>query len=198
MTVNKLVVASNNLHKIKEIKAMLAAFNIEVLSLKDLNIDIDVEETGTSFMDNAFLKAQAIYDIIKIPVLSDDSGLEVNSLNNDPGIYSARYAGEQHNDEDNLNKLLLNLKNVNNRNARYVCAMVLMMDHDTKFEVEGYLYGKIIDKRKGQNGFGYDPIFYLDNLKKTVAELSDEEKNNISHRYNALIQIVDIIKDLNN
>ncbi|MDR3214827.1 MAG: XTP/dITP diphosphatase [Bacilli bacterium] len=195
---NKLVVASNNLHKIKEIKAMLAAFNIEVLSLKDLNIDIDVEETGTSFMDNAFLKAQAIYDIIKIPVLSDDSGLEVNSLNNDPGIYSARYAGEQHNDEDNLNKLLLNLKNVNNRNARYVCAMVLMMDHDTKFEVEGYLYGKIIDKRKGQNGFGYDPIFYLDNLKKTVAELSDEEKNNISHRYNALIQIVDIIKDLNN
>ncbi|MDR1782043.1 MAG: XTP/dITP diphosphatase [Bacilli bacterium] len=193
---NKLIVASNNQHKIKEIRAMLNKYNIEVFSLKDINLVIDVEETGSTFKENAFIKARAIYDIIKLPVLSDDSGLEVKALNNEPGIYSARYAGAQHNDQDNLDKLLFNLKDVKDTSARYVCAMVLIIDINHYYQVEGYLEGRIVLNPCGQNGFGYDPVFYLDDYKKTVAQISDEEKNKISHRYHALKQIEAIISEL--
>ncbi|MDF9867411.1 XTP/dITP diphosphohydrolase [Bacilli bacterium PM5-3] len=192
---NKLIVASNNLNKIKEIKKILEPLNIDVLSLSDVNIDIDVEETGSTFKENAYIKAKEIYDLIKLPVLSDDSGLEVISLNNEPGIYSARYAGEHKNDEDNIDKLLENVKGVNNRDARFVCAMTLIIDNDTEYIVEGYLDGEIIDERKGNNGFGYDPIFYLKDLDMTLAEIDAKKKNEISHRSNALKQIYDIIKE---
>ncbi|MDH6603023.1 XTP/dITP diphosphohydrolase [Bacilli bacterium PM5-9] len=192
---NKLIVASNNLNKIKEIKKILEPLNIDVSSLSDVNIDIDVEETGSTFKENAYIKAKEIYDLIKLPVLSDDSGLEVISLNNEPGIYSARYAGEHKNDEDNIDKLLENVKGVNNRDARFVCAMALIIDNDTEYIVEGYLDGEIIDERKGNNGFGYDPIFYLKDLDMTLAEIDAKKKNEISHRSNALKQIYDIIKE---
>jgi len=192
---NKLIVASNNNGKIKEIKAMLAPLNIEVLSLEDAGIDIDVEETGITFKENAYIKAKEIYDLIKIPVLSDDSGLEVEALDNEPGVYSARYAGPQKNDEDNIDKLLENIKDKENRKGRFICAMVLIIDDNTEYIVEDYLEGKIINERRGNNGFGYDPVFYVEELGKTTAQLGPETKNKISHRAKALNQVVNIIKE---
>ncbi|MDL2211585.1 XTP/dITP diphosphatase [Erysipelotrichaceae bacterium OttesenSCG-928-M19] len=193
---NKLIVASNNKHKIIEIKEMLVDFDIEILSLEEANINLDVEETGTSFKENALLKAKAIYQIVQIPVLSDDSGLEVEALANEPGIYSARYAGLDKDDKANNEKLLTKMKNQKHRSARYVCAMALVIDNKTIHCVEDYLYGEIIDEYRGTNGFGYDPLFYLKDLDKTLAQISLEEKNRLSHRYKALKKIYNIIKEL--
>jgi len=195
---DKIIVASNNQKKIKEIKAILEPLNIQVLSLKDINIDVDPEENGTSFIENAFIKAREIYDIVKLPVIADDSGLEVQALNNQPGIFSARYAGEHKNDEDNLNLLLENLKGIENRKSRYVCAIALIIDKDHQYSVEEYLEGEIVDQRQGENGFGYDPIFYLPEYQKTTAQLDPDFKNSISHRAKALKKIEQIIKDYNN
>ncbi|WP_423364612.1 XTP/dITP diphosphatase [Mycoplasma sp. P36-A1] len=191
----EIIVASNNQKKIKEIKEILLKYDIKVLSLKDVNIDIDIEENGSTFIENAMIKAQAIYDITLMPVIADDSGLQVEALNNEPGIYSARYAGEQKNDEDNMNKLLDNLKNVTNRKARFVAAIAFVINDKLKYTVEGYLDGEIIDNKIGDYGFGYDPIFYIPSLKKTSAQLLPEEKNKISHRAKALEKIELIIKE---
>ena len=192
---NKLIVASNNKNKIKEIKAILKPFTIEVLSLADVNIDIDVEETGATFKENAYLKAKEIYDLIKTPVLSDDSGLEVVALNNEPGIYSARYAGAQKNDEANIDKLLLNIKDKTNRQARFVCAMALIIDDEHEYIVERYLDGEIVAERRGTNGFGYDPIFFVKELNMTLAQVESEQKNLISHRSKALREIYKIVEE---
>ena len=195
--INKIIVASNNQKKIKEIKAILEPLNIEVLSLKDMNIDVDPEETGSSFIENAFIKAEEIFKIVNLPVIADDSGLEVDALNGAPGIYSARYAGEPKDDEKNLEKLLENLKDKEDKTARYVCAIALIVDKNNKYAVEEYLDGKIIDQRKGEHGFGYDPIFYLPEYKKTTAELDPDFKNQISHRAKALHKIEQMIKEIN-
>jgi len=195
--INKIIVSSNNQKKIKEIKAILEPLNIEVLSLKDMNIDVDPEETGSSFIENAFIKAEEIFKIVNLPVIADDSGLEVDALNGAPGIYSARYAGEPKDDEKNLEKLLENLKDKEDKTARYVCAIALIVDKNNKYAVEEYLDGEIIDQRKGEHGFGYDPIFYLPEYKKTTAELDPDFKNQISHRAKALHKIEQMIKEIN-
>lgn len=190
----KLVVASNNAHKIGEIREILKEDNIQVFSLKDLGIDIDVVEDGDTFMENAYKKAKEIYDYIvenklgDYMVMSDDSGLSVDILKGEPGVYSARYAGDHGNSEKNNQKLLDNLKGVayEDRKARFVCAMVLIDGENKIIKVQGEAEGYIIDNATGVGGFGYDPIFYVPEFKKTFAEMSSEDKNAISHRGKAL------------
>lgn len=185
------VVASNNKHKIEEIKTILKEFEIEVLSLKEVGITIEVEENGSTFVENAHIKAKEIYNLLKDKnywVLSDDSGLAVDALNGAPGVYSARFCGEHGNDKKNNEKLLNLLENVpeENRSAKFICAMVLIMDEDKVVKVQGEVEGYIIREELGENGFGYDPLFFTKVYNKTFAQLSEEEKNSISHRGNAL------------
>ena len=188
----RLIVASNNQNKIREIKKILQNKVEEVISLKDAGIFVDVEETGKSFQENALLKATAIRNLLKdksFAVLADDSGLEVEALNGAPGIFSARFAGENKSDSDNRKKLLTLLKNQKNRKARFVCALVLINENDGKISVTATSDGEITEKETGGNGFGYDSLFYSYDLKKTFAEASDDEKNSVSHRARALLQL---------
>ena len=188
----RLIVASNNQNKIREIKKILQNKVEEVISLKDAGIFVDVEETGKTFQENALLKATAIRNLLKdksFAVLADDSGLEVEALNGAPGIFSARFAGENKNDSDNRKKLLTLLKNKKNRKARFVCALVLINENDDKISVTATSDGEITEKETGDNGFGYDSLFYSYDLKKTFAEASDDEKNSVSHRARALLQL---------
>ncbi|KGN02373.1 nucleoside-triphosphate diphosphatase [Clostridium novyi A str. 4570] len=185
----KLIVASNNQHKIEEIKEMLKEFNLDVISLKEAGIDIDVEENGTTFAENAHIKAYEIFKIVKdAMVLADDSGLMVEALNGEPGVYSARYAGEHGNDKKNNEKLLSKLKEFKfeDRKAKFVCAMELIIDEARTIAVQGEVKGYILEEQRGENGFGYDPLFYVPEYKKTTAEMTPEEKNSISHRGKAL------------
>ncbi|MBV7274360.1 XTP/dITP diphosphatase [Clostridiaceae bacterium UIB06] len=186
---NRLIVASNNVKKIKEIKAILAKYPIDVLSLKEAGIDIDVEEDGNTFIENSYKKASEIYKIVnKSMVLADDSGLMVDCLDGAPGVYSARFAGEHGNDKKNNEKLLklLEGKKIEEREAKFVCAMVLIIDDSTVVKVQGEIKGRIIDEEKGENGFGYDPLFYVPEYDMTFAEMNSEIKNSISHRAKAL------------
>ena len=188
----RLIIASNNQNKIREIKKILQNKVEEVISLKDAGIFVDVEETGKTFQENALLKATAIRNLLKdksFAVLADDSGLEVEALNGAPGIFSARFAGENKNDSDNRKKLLTLLKNQKNRKARFVCALVLINENDGKISVTATSDGEITEKETGGNGFGYDSLFYSYDLKKTFAEASDDEKNSVSHRARALLQL---------
>lgn len=185
----KIIVASNNQHKIKEIKEILSSFPLEVLSLKDAGINTDVEETGTTFMENAFIKAMEIYHIGKeYWVLADDSGLSVDALGGAPGVYSARFAGDHGNDKKNNEKLLQMMqgKPYAERRAAFVCAMVLVMDENHVIKVQGEAEGYITEKEQGNNNFGYDPVFYVEQYGKTFAELEGAVKNSISHRGKAL------------
>ncbi|KYH29292.1 MULTISPECIES: XTP/dITP diphosphatase [Clostridium] len=193
----KLIVASNNEHKIKEIKQILREFPLEVLSLKEARINIDVEENGTTFMENAHIKASEIYKVVENSmVLADDSGLAVDILNGEPGVYSARYSGEHGNDKKNNEKLLSKLKGVefSKRSGKFICAMELIIDKDKIINVQGEIKGYITEKEKGDNGFGYDPLFYVPEFNKTMAEMSEEEKNSISHRARALEKLKEELK----
>lgn len=189
-----IILATNNEHKIKEFKDILKNIPVNVYSLKEVNIEVDIEETGTTFIENSKIKVQAIYCILKernrknFIILADDSGLVVEYLNGEPGIYSARYAGEHGNSEENNKKLLDKLKGVQyeDRKAKFVSAIALI-DNSGKFKVvEGEAYGYIIEDYRGGKGFGYDPLFYFPEKKKTFAEMSEEEKNSLSHRGKAL------------
>ena len=187
----KVLVASNNKGKLKEFNKILGELGIECISMNDAGIDIDVEETGTTFLENAKIKAEAIYKIAKIPTVSDDSGLCVDALGGEPGVYSARYAGEHGNDEKNNEKLLANLKNIppEKRTTRFMSVVYLVLDDNTAISAQGTAEGFIIDEPKGENGFGYDPIFFSPTLGKTFAQASVEEKNAISHRGSALREL---------
>lgn len=191
----KLLVASNNQHKIKEIKEILKDIPVEIQSLKDAGTDVDVEETGSTFMENAYIKAKAIYDMLENKedylVMSDDSGLAVDVLHGAPGVYSARFAGEHGDTKKNNEKLLSMLQGVEfeKRTARFVCAIVLIYGQDQALKVVGEVEGYITDKEYGKDGFGYDPLFYTKEFNKTFAELTPEEKNSISHRGRALEQL---------
>jgi XTP/dITP diphosphohydrolase len=185
----KLIVASNNEHKIKEIKQILSQFPFEVLSLKEANINIDVEETGSTFMENAEIKANEIFKVAHgNMVLADDSGLAVEWLNGAPGIFSARFAGVHGNTKENNEKLLLLLDGTNEeqRKAKFICAMVLIVNENQIVKVEGIAEGIITAQFRGEEGFGYDPLFFVKEYKKTFAQMSSEEKNAISHRGRAL------------
>ena len=186
-----LVLASGNKGKIKEISEMLP--NFVVKGYKEFGMDFEIEETGNTYYENAFIKAQTVSKILNLPVLADDSGLSVEVLNGEPGVYSARYAGDGI-DEHNNDKLLKNLEGEKNRKAKFICCMVYYVNEKEHYTVEGQTEGEILFERKGNNGFGYDPIFYSYDLKKSLGVASDEEKNYISHRSRALKEIVKYIK----
>lgn len=187
----KLILATNNKGKVKEYKEIFSPLGYEVLSQGEAGINIDVEETGTGFAENAYLKAKAIYDITNSYVLADDSGLEVSALDGRPGIYSARYAPEGKRCE----KILDEMKNVpdDKRQARFVCSICLICADSKKITAEGYCEGKIGYKKRGNNGFGYDPIFIYDD-NKTLAQMTDDEKNAVSHRGKAVEKLIEILK----
>ena len=191
----KLVVATNNQGKVKEFRQLLEPLGFEPVSLKDEGIEIDVTEDGETFAENAHIKAQAVYEICKCPVLADDSGLEIEFLGGAPGIYSARYAGEDATDADRCNKILSELDGVDisMRSARFACALYCIMDDETEYSVLGTMNGFIGTEPMGDNGFGYDPIFMIDE-ETSVAMISDEEKNKISHRAQAMKKLAEILK----
>ena len=183
-----IVLASNNKHKLKEFKEILKNYN--VLSLNDIEFYNEIEENGTSFEENALIKAKTIHKFLKgkdleYIVIADDSGLCVDSLNGEPGIYSARYAGEHGNDEDNRRKLLKELEG-KDRNAYFVCMIVVYYSNNKYKTFEGRTYGKITTEEIGKKDFGYDCIFYSDDLNKTFGEATEEEKNRVSHRGRAI------------
>lgn len=191
----KLVVATNNQGKVKEFRQLLEPLGFEPVSLKDEGIEIDITEDGETFAENAHIKAQAVYEICGCPVLADDSGLEIEFLGGAPGIYSARYAGEDATDADRCNKILSELDgvDVSMRSARFACALYCIMDDETEYSVLGTMDGFIGTEPMGDNGFGYDPIFMIDE-ETSVAMISDEEKNKISHRAQAMKKLAEILK----
>lgn len=178
-----LIVASGNKGKLKEIKAMLPEYN--VIDYKSMGVDIEIEETGSTFYENALIKAKTVAEILNLPTLADDSGICVDALNDEPGIYSARYSGDGV-DEHNNDLLLKNLENNENRKARFVCCMVLFFPNGKILTATGETHGTILYERQGNHGFGYDPIFFSNDLKKCFGIASEEEKNSVSHRFRAL------------
>jgi XTP/dITP diphosphohydrolase len=187
----KIVFASGNEGKVKEIKEMLKGMEIKLVSLKDYKNLPKIEEDGNTFLENALKKAKIISDFTGEIVLADDSGLQVDVLEGEPGIYSARYAGENATDDDNINLLLARLKNISQeeRTAFFCCALVLYKSDGSYDCFESKWPGLIIDDRRGDNGFGYDPVFFVPELKKTAAELPPEIKNKVSHRGQAFAQL---------
>lgn len=189
-----IVIATNNQNKVREFKSLFPNQNIEFKTLKELGYTKEIKENGNTFEENAILKAKQVALDLGITAISDDSGLEVEALNNEPGIYSARYAGG-HDDTANNALLIKNLQGVENRNARYVCAIcVYHPDGEYRTIVED-CRGRIIEDAKGENGFGYDPYFYVEEFGKTFAEVSIDQKNTISHRAKALRKIMDICNE---
>lgn len=185
----KLVIASNNKGKIREIKAIVGGFFDEINSLKELGIDIEIEETGITFVDNALIKAETVAKMTNCCALADDSGLCVGALNGAPGVFSARYAGEGHDDDANNALLLKKLTGKTDRSAYFESAIALVYPNGRTVVAQGKTYGKILDAPKGSNGFGYDPLFYSDDLGKSFGVASDEEKNQVSHRARALNEL---------
>ena len=184
----QIIIATKNKGKAKDFEALFNPLGYEVKTLHDVAEEMDVEETGTSFEENALLKATALANHLQTMVIADDSGLEVDALDRRPGIYSARYAGEKKSDEANIDKLLKELEGTKEleRTARFVCVIAVASPDQEPFTVRGTCEGIIGTERKGKNGFGYDPIFYVPSEQKMMAELSAEEKGAISHRGNAI------------
>ncbi len=185
-----LVVATNNEGKLREYQNLLRDFSLNIVSLGEFP-QICINETGNTFDENAVLKAKKVVEETGCAAIGDDSGLEVRALGNRPGIYTARYAGPQATDRDNIQKLLRELSGISfdERQARFVCSLALVLPDGRCFLERGFLEGIIAFEPRGTNGFGYDPIFYLPDHKKTLAEMSDEHKNIISHRAAAVKKI---------
>lgn len=192
----KLIIASNNKHKIYEIKKMLGDRFDEILSIREAGIDHETVEDGETFMQNAVKKAREISLISGCAALADDSGICAHALGGAPGIYSARFSGGS--DEDNNDLLLLKLADKQDKSAHYTCAMALVYPSGDMLCAEGYMYGSITPVRRGDRGFGYDPIFIPDGENRTVAEMTDEEKNAISHRANALRLLLEKLEGCDN
>lgn len=182
MRIEKIVIASGNQHKIKEIAQIFKG--IEIVSMKELGFFDDIVEDGNSFKENAYIKAKTVCDKLHLPSLADDSGICVAALGGKPGIYSARYSGGD--DEDNNNLLLKNLNGKKDRSAWYECVVCLCLPDGQVFYGEGKTEGVILKERHGTNGFGYDPLFFSNELQKCFGEVSAEEKNSVSHRSRAL------------
>lgn len=188
----KLVFATNNAHKLEEIAAILGE-KIELLSLKDIECTADIPETADTLEGNATQKAEYIYQQYGLDCFADDTGLEVEALDGAPGVFSARYAGEGHNSEDNMQKLLQNLQGVTNRKAQFRTVICLIWD-DKKYLFEGVCKGEIIEEKRGNAGFGYDPIFVPEGYDHTFAELGNDIKNSISHRAKAVELLCNFLK----
>ncbi|MCD7754877.1 MAG: RdgB/HAM1 family non-canonical purine NTP pyrophosphatase [Firmicutes bacterium] len=185
----KVVLASKNPHKLVEISRITEKFGIELVLQSQLGVDIDVEETGTTFEENSFLKASAVMQATGLPALADDSGIAVDALNGEPGIYSARYGFDPH--LDDWGRLLLLLENTRQvpdalRQAQFVCVITMVTPQGQVIQARGEAHGMLLREPVGDNGFGYDPIFYYPPLGKSFAQLSPEEKNRVSHRALAL------------
>ena len=183
----QVVIATKNKGKAKDFEAIFAPLGYEVLTLFDVAPDMEIEETGTTFEENAILKADTVAKHLNTFVIADDSGLQIDALNGEPGVYSARYAGD-HDDEANIKKVLENLEGVpeEKRTARFCCCLAITgPEHKTK-TVFGTSEGTILTEKRGNNGFGYDPIFYVPSMERTMAQMTAEEKGSISHRGNAI------------
>ncbi|RQD69218.1 MAG: XTP/dITP diphosphatase [Tindallia sp. MSAO_Bac2] len=190
------VIATGNVHKLKEIADMLKDFPIEVVSMKDIGLEnMEIEETGDSFEENALIKAMAVCEATNSLSLADDSGLEVDALDGRPGVYSARYAGENATDGDNNAKLLQELDGVpmEKRSGRFVCALAAAFPNGEVMVTRGEVEGYIDFEEKGENGFGYDPMFYVPRHRKTFGELNPEIKNGMSHRSRALESLKEML-----
>lgn len=187
----RVIIATGNLGKVKEFEQLLSPIGYEVLSLKDFPEAVEVPETGVTFEENAMIKARALSEMLGAPVIADDSGLIVDALNGQPGVYSARYAGEPKCDIRNIDKVLTEMRDVpdGERGARFYCA-IAYVDGEVSFTVNGAVEGKILYEKVGENGFGYDPIFYALEMGKSMAMCTSEEKNSISHRARALEKVV--------
>ena len=183
----KVILASKNQHKLTELSAILSQLGFEIALESEYGLDIDVEETGTTFEENSFLKAEAVMKASGLPVLADDSGLMVDALDGAPGVYSARY-GHKSSDQERTAFLLENMKTVpeEKRTAKFVCVITCLWPDGRKIVARGECPGVIAVQPHGENGFGYDPVFYLPEKEKTYAELTSDEKNAISHRARAL------------
>ncbi len=183
--------ASNNAHKLSEIRSALQAFDIEIKSLKECFIEDELPETGNTLHANALQKAMYVFDNYKIPCFSDDTGLIVTALNGEPGVYSARYAGEPADAEKNIQKLLEKMRAITNRDAKFATVIAFVVSKDEYYFFEGEIEGTIAEEKSGSTGFGYDPIFVPNGYSSTFAELGAEIKNKISHRTNAVQSFVD-------
>ncbi len=190
----RLIMATNNQGKVKELSALLSS-DFEVLTLKEAGFEIEVEEDGKTFTENAVKKALETYKITKTPSIGDDSGLCVEVLSGAPGIYSARWAGEGATQDELIAKLHSELSGKENKKAKFVSVIALAFSEDDIVIAEGECQGEIIDDKRGEGGFGYDPVFYVPSLGKTFSELSVEDKNKISHRANALFALCDKLKE---
>lgn len=198
----KLIIASNNKHKIREIKAILGSRFEEILSMKEAGIEFETVEDGTTFLENAAKKAREMRDISGYAALADDSGICVDALGGAPGIFSARFAGENggHGDDEANNDLLLkNLEDKSDRGARFVCCIACVFPEKYSYEpivVRGHVEGEILRERQGNGGFGYDPLFFFPQFNKTLAEVTPEEKNSVSHRGNAIKAFAEKLAEL--
>lgn len=196
----KVVLASKNKHKLIEISKITEKFDIELVMESDLGVDIDVEETGTTFEENSFLKANAVMQATGLPALADDSGIAVDALNGEPGVYSARYGFDE--SLDDWGRLQLLLKNTEQvpdgqRQAQFVCVITLVMPDGQTIQARGEVHGELLRAPAGEGGFGYDPIFYYPPYGKTLAEVTPEEKNQVSHRAKALQAFYQKLKETN-
>ena len=180
---NTIVLATQNRDKREELQEALSEFTVKILSLNDFPFIGEIEEVGKTLLENSMIKAKTVHNLTQLPVIADDTGLEVEALNGAPGIYSARYAGEDVTYEDNVNKLLAEMENIplENRKAQFR-TVISFVDKDRELWTEGTIKGIIGETAKGKNGFGYDPVFFVPELEKTFSELSIGEKNKISHR----------------
>lgn len=191
----KFVLATHNPNKVREMSNILGKFGVEVVSPADLGITVDVEETGTTFAENAMLKAKAICAAANLPAIADDSGLCVDALNGAPGVYSARYGGEELDDQGRYQLLLQNMQGQTSRTAHFTCSIACAFPNGDTLTAEGQCPGTIAFAPMGEGGFGYDPVFFVPELRKTFGQLTGEEKSAISHRGRALAAFAEKLKD---
>ena len=192
----KLILASNNAHKLREFTEILSPLGIEIVSQASMGCNFEVEETGTTFEENAYLKAVAVTQATGLPAVADDSGLAVDALNGEPGIYSARYTGNHEDtDQDRNNYLLKKMENVEHRTARFVSCISCTFPNGDRIDTRGECEGEIMFEVSGKNGFGYDPLFRPVGFDCSMGELSADEKNAISHRGNSLMKFYDKLKE---
>lgn len=192
----RLVIASDNAGKIREFRQLLEPYGFDVISMREAGFSGEIVEDGETFAENAHIKARAVFEATGIPTMADDSGLEIDFLDGAPGVYSARYAGEGASDKERCEKVLSEMHGVERelRDARFVCSIYFIYAEDDEYSVRGEVNGYIGDKPVGKNGFGYDPIFML-NDDESMATVGDEEKNRISHRAMAFQKLSEILKE---
>ncbi len=191
----KLCFATNNLHKIQEVQAVVGN-SIQLVSLKEIGCLEELPEEQNTIEGNSVQKAQYVFDKYGVPCFADDSGLEVDALNGEPGVYSAMYAGPQRSHADNIEKLLTNLTGITNRKANFKTVITFVDAQAQQIQFVGILYGTILNEQRGSNGFGYDPVFLPDEFSKSLAEMEMEEKNGISHRFIAVKKLVAYLSNL--